>query len=212
MSSSELLLRQGIVFASALVYWAGVGVLARRIRRHIGRAPNVKPRGAKERLLWAGWMLVTAGWLIQPLFVGAGVTVPWLRLASSLPHALTLIFGVLLVVIGHVGTLRCYAAMGDAWRMGINRKEKNALVKHGPYRTVRHPIYLFQIILLAGATCLLPTILSLVIMGLHYVCVRIKALDEESYLLAAHGQPYRDYLNQTGRLLPPLRHRAGPPA
>jgi protein-S-isoprenylcysteine O-methyltransferase Ste14 len=202
MSTSELLLRQATVFISALAYWAGVGVQARRIRRHIGRSPNVKPRGAKEIFLWVGWILVVLGWMIQPFLVGSASTPPWLRLTTSLPHWLTLIAGGLLIVVGHVGTLQCYAAMGDAWRMGVNRKEKNDLVTRGPYRRVRHPIYLFQVVLLAGAACLLPTVLSLVIMVVHIICVWIKALDEESYLLAVQGQPYRDYMNRTGRLVP----------
>src|SRR5206468_2501414 len=43
MSSDELLLRRAIVFVSAFVYWVGVAVQARRIRRQIGRSPNVRP-------------------------------------------------------------------------------------------------------------------------------------------------------------------------
>jgi protein-S-isoprenylcysteine O-methyltransferase Ste14 len=210
MSKEELLLRQAMVFVSAFVYWAGVGVQARRIRRHIGRSPNVKPRGAKEKFLWMGWMAVALTWMLQPFFVGRGVTTLWLRLYSGLPHWLSLLLGGFLVLAGYMGTLRCYAAMGDTWRMGINPNEKNALVRHGPYRHVRHPIYLFQVMMLAGAAWLLPTLLSWVILVLHLVCVWIKALDEESYLLAVHGEPYRDYLSRTGRLFPKVLRRSGP--
>jgi protein-S-isoprenylcysteine O-methyltransferase Ste14 len=86
--------------------------------------------------------------------------------------------------------------------MGINRKEKNALVTRGPFGVVRHPIYLFQIVMLAGAALLLPTWLSLLIVLVHAVCVLIKATDEESYLLTAHGDEYRAYRSRTGRLFP----------
>ena len=33
-------------------------------------------------------------------------------------------------------------------RIGINKNERTVLIKHGPYRFIRHPIYLFQIIIL----------------------------------------------------------------
>jgi len=107
-----------------------------------------------------------------------------------------------LVLAGYAATLWCYAIMGDTWRIGIDQNEKNPLVTRGPYRLVRHPIYLFQIVMLAGVALLLPTCLSLIVLIFHVVCVLIKAADEESYLITVHGKTYRDYLSRTGRLLP----------
>jgi protein-S-isoprenylcysteine O-methyltransferase Ste14 len=210
MSSDELLLRRAIVFVSAFVYWVGVAVQARRIRRQIGRSPNVRPRGTKEKLLWAGWMVVAGIWLFQPFFVGGEAASAWRRGYAALLHGPSLVGGALLVATGYVGTLWCYAAMGDTWRMGINRKEKTVLVSGGPYQWVRHPIYLFQVVMLAGAAWLLPTWLSLIALLIHFVCVWLKALDEETYLLAVHGETYRDYLRRTGRLFPKLWGRSGP--
>ena len=48
MGGQELLLRQAVVAGSGMVYWAGVLILARRVRQQIGRSPNMTPRGAKE--------------------------------------------------------------------------------------------------------------------------------------------------------------------
>ena len=78
------------------------------------------------------------------------------------------------------------------------------LINRGPYRWVRHPIYLFQIVMLAGAALLLPTLLSFVILATHYICVLIKAGDEEKYLTGVHGEAYRGYLSRTGGLFPKL--------
>jgi protein-S-isoprenylcysteine O-methyltransferase Ste14 len=204
MIPEDLFLRRVLVIGSALVYWVGVWLQARRLRRRIGRSPNLKPRGAKERLLWAGWVLVVAVWLGQPFLAGgADSSFAW-RFAPSVLHPAGFVAGLGLVVVGYAGTLWCYAAMGDAWRIGVNRKEKTALVAVGPYRFVRHPIYLFQIVMLAGVVLLLPTALSLFILALHFCCVRIKAADEESYLLDLHHEAYRNYLRCTGRLIPKL--------
>jgi protein-S-isoprenylcysteine O-methyltransferase Ste14 len=204
MAVDELFLRRAVVAGSALVYWAGVWIQARRVRRRIGRSPNLKPRGAKERLLWAGWIVVVAAWLGQPFLAGgADASFAW-RFAPAFLHPAGFVAGLGLVLAGYAGTLWCYAALGDAWRIGVNRKEKTALVAVGPYRFVRHPLYLFQIVMLAGVLLLLPTVLSLLILALHFVCVRIKAADEESYLLGLHNEAYRDYVRCTGGLIPKL--------
>jgi len=204
MAPEELFLRRAIVTGSALVYWVGVWLQARRVRRRIGRSPNLKPRGAKERLLWAGWVLVVAAWLGQPFLAGGADSSFAFRLARVFVHPAGFVAGFGLVLAGYAGTLWCYTAMGDAWRIGVNRKEKTALVAAGPYRFVRHPIYLFQIVMLAGVLLLLPTALSLFVLALHFGCVRVKAADEESYLLGLHNDAYRNYLRCTGRLLPRL--------
>lgn len=196
MTSDEFFLRRAVVFGSAIIYWAGVFIQARRIRKQIGRTPNLKPRGAKEQLLWLGWLLVIATWLGQPLLLRDGDLPPIAR-----PQ---LILGLALVAAGYAATLWCYAAMGGAWRIGVDQREKNPLVTRGPYRTVRHPIYLFQIVMLAGALLLLPTALSLGVLAVHLICALIKGADEEKYLLTVHGEAYRAYLARTGRLLPKI--------
>ena len=63
--------------------------------------------------------------------------------------------------------------------MGINRTEKTLLVTCGPFQWVRHPIYLFQVVMLAGTGLLLPTPISLSILVIHMVCLVVKASDEE---------------------------------
>jgi protein-S-isoprenylcysteine O-methyltransferase Ste14 len=204
MPLDTLWLRKGLVIGSALIYWAGVFIQIHRVHKHIGHSPNVRPRGWKERVLWFGWFLVVAGWLTQPLVIGK----PYCSLFSLIPFLMDpigLLLGLLVILGGYAGTLWCYAALGDAWRMGIRRREKTALVKNGPYRYVRHPIYLFQITMLLGAILLLPTPFSFILLFVHLLCVVIKAVDEEAYLLRVHGSEYQAYLSSTGRFLPKIR-------
>jgi protein-S-isoprenylcysteine O-methyltransferase Ste14 len=204
MGVDELLLRKAVVAGSGLIYWAGVFVNARRVRKQIGRSPNMMPRGTKERVLWFGWLLVIAVWIGQPFFVGGESAWIFVRLCPALIHVAGLVAGLALVVAGYAGTLWCYAIMGSAWRIGVNAQEKNALVTTGPFARVRHPIYALQVVMLAGAVCLLPTVCSLVLLAFHLVCVWLKAADEEAYLIATHGESYRAHLARTGRLFPKL--------
>ncbi len=202
MTDNTLPLRETIVFISALVYWVGVVVNIYRVRRHIGRSPNIKPAGFKERLLWTGWFIVIAVWITQPLVIGKYSST---SLFSFIPSSLNnygLLTGIILVALGYAGTLWCYSALGDSWRIGVNKKETTSLIEHGPYRTIRHPIYLFQILMLTGAAFLLSTLFSIMIIIIHFICILIKSLDEEAYLLGRHGPEYRKYLSRTGRFFP----------
>jgi protein-S-isoprenylcysteine O-methyltransferase Ste14 len=205
MSNEDLLLHRILAIASALAYWVGVLVQARRVRRRIGRSPNVKPRGARERLLWAGWTLVVLSWLGLPLVVGTEAASPALRVLPPLCGLLGSISGILLLVAGYAGTLWCYVAMGNMWRMGVNRNEKTLLVEHGPFQYVRHPIYILQTVMLAGVALLLPAPIWLAIIVIHFLCIVAKAADEERHLLSAHGKNYGDYVSRTGRFFPKLR-------
>src|SRR5262245_23091720 len=123
MTADDLLLNRSVVFGSALVYWSGVWALARRVRKRIGKSPNVKPRGPKENLLWGGWLVVIIAWVTQPFLTGSTSHLSWLRVFPLLVYPTGLALGILLTVLGYAGTLWCYAAMGNAWRMGINKKE-----------------------------------------------------------------------------------------
>jgi protein-S-isoprenylcysteine O-methyltransferase Ste14 len=198
------MLRQLIVVFFGLLYWGGVIVFAHRVRKRIGRSPNLRPRNLKERLLWLGWFIVIVGWICQPFFIERYQGTIFFTFTDYLVHPYGVILGTAIACLGYAGTLWCYATLGYAWRIGINREEKTVLIQHGPYRFVRHPIYLFQIVLLIGMMSLLPTLFSLLILLIHFICIFIKALDEETYLQSIHAQ-YREYLSHTGRFLPKLK-------
>lgn len=197
--SDDFLWQRIVVSLSGLVYWGGVLVQARRVRKRIGRTPNLKPKGTKERLLWVGWTLVILCWIFQPLWVrGTGSWHGVLWVSKHAPRMNEGV-GVFLIVTGYAATLWCYAAMGAAWRIGIDEKGTSKLVKSGPYRAIRHPIYGFQMTMLMGAALLLPTWISLAILVIHYVCATIKAIDEERHLAGVFGEEYRKYMKETGR-------------
>jgi protein-S-isoprenylcysteine O-methyltransferase Ste14 len=203
MVNEFLYLRKFLVTGAAVIYWGGVLFQARRVGKQIGRTPNLKPQGLKERLLWSGWFFIILGWIGQPWILPSKVS-SFFSFLSWRVDPLFIVLGILLLAGGYGGTLWCYAAMGSLWRIGIDRQEKTTLVTNGPYRWIRHPIYLFQMIMLLGSFFLIPTYFSLILLGIHLFCSLNKAIDEERHLLRTLGSEYRDYQSRTGRFLPPI--------
>jgi protein-S-isoprenylcysteine O-methyltransferase Ste14 len=205
MPGETLILNRAVVCGFGALYWAGVWVQARRIRRRIGRSANTRPRGAKERWLWVGWCFVVLGWLCLPFLSAPKSALPGTGIIPSLVHPANLVLGLAAMCAGYAGTLWCYVSMGSAWRMGIDRGKPAELVTRGPYGLVRHPIYLFQVFMVAAIPILLPSVFALAILGVHLLCVLTKAVDEEAYLRATLGPPYEAYCNRAGRWFPRLR-------
>ena len=206
-ANGSLYLREAIVFLSALIYWGGVMINVRRVRRHIGKSPNLmKYRSLKENLLSLGWFIVIAGWAGQPLILKYYKSA-FFTFIDVLYMPSGLIIGLTLALSGYAGTLWCYKTLGDSWRLGVDGKAKTVLVHQGLYSYVRHPIYLFQIIILIGIALLLPTPFSLAILLIHFICISIMTRDEEAYLLKTHGSEYQEYYLKTGRFLPKLRKK-----
>lgn len=206
-ANDVLSLRKAIVLLSALIYWGGVIINLYRVRKHIGKSPNLmKYKSLKEKLLSLGWFIVIAGWAGQPLIIENYESV-FFAFTNALYISSGLIIGLALALSGYAGTLWCYKTLGDSWRLGVDSKAKTVLVNQGIYRYVRHPIYLFQIIILIGMAWLLPTPFSFALLLIHFICISVMAMDEESYLVKTHGDEYRRYFLGTGRFLPKLKKR-----
>lgn len=85
-------------------------------------------------------------------------------------------------------------------------KESHELIRHGPYRWVRHPFYAVATIefislsILAANWFMLVTV-CLIILG---ICLLVIPR-EEAELIRKFGAEYRKYMRHTGKLVPRLR-------
>jgi protein-S-isoprenylcysteine O-methyltransferase Ste14 len=209
LGESDFTFRTTAVFLTALIYWGGVVINVYRVRRQIGSSPNLmKYRNLKERLLFLGWTFIILGWIVQPLIIEGHRSNAFFAVPGLLLHPGGAVMGILFALGGYAGTLRCYTELGNSWRLGVNRKARTVLVREGIYGQVRHPIYLFQIIILMGMTCLIPSLFSFSILVVHYLCIGVMARDEEAYLTEVHGSEYEEYLLRTGRFFPGFRSRS----
>jgi protein-S-isoprenylcysteine O-methyltransferase Ste14 len=76
------------------------------------------------------------------------------------------------------------------------------IVRRGPYRFTRNPMYLGLAILYAGLALLFDTAVPLVLLPLAIVAMRVFVIDrEERYLTDAFGEDYRQYQREVRRWL-----------
>jgi protein-S-isoprenylcysteine O-methyltransferase Ste14 len=84
--------------------------------------------------------------------------------------------------------------------------EARGLVTHGPYRLVRHPVYLGELGALVGLALGAPSVWNVAPLIAFAAAQGVRMRMEEAALTAAFPE-YARYAAQTGRLLPGLRSR-----
>ncbi|MCC6226126.1 MAG: isoprenylcysteine carboxylmethyltransferase family protein [Microthrixaceae bacterium] len=148
-------------------------------------------------------------WWAAVLMVGAllsALAAPILDLAGLDPlvesNALS-VTGLLIAVVGVTSTLAAQLAMGDSWRVGVDKAERTSLVTGGVFRFVRNPIFTAMVTTAFGLTLMVPNVVVLagflmlgVALELQVRCV------EEPYLRRTHGADYQRYAGEVGRFIP----------
>jgi protein-S-isoprenylcysteine O-methyltransferase Ste14 len=120
----------------------------------------------------------------------------------ALPLALS---GCLLAVAGAALVLRARAALGPAWSFVPQADHRTGLVTTGPYRLVRHPIYLGLALLSLGQALAFSSWLAGLIVLVGIVpTFAWRARAEEALLSRTFGERYALYRRQTKMLIPHL--------
>ena len=182
-------------------------------------------------IAWAAWALVVAIWLATAFqsrkTVRRGRPLSQLIATSLIALAFLLLFlrrppGVLGLrlseappLLGAFADLLCLGGVAFAiWarlRLGRNWSgavasvfENHELVRSGPYRYLRHPIYAGFLIAMLGTAITIGTLASYlsVLVGLIAFLLRIRI--EEALMLSQFPEAYRAYQRETRALIPCL--------
>jgi protein-S-isoprenylcysteine O-methyltransferase Ste14 len=112
------------------------------------------------------------------------------------------IAGVLLTAAG-VG-FACWARyhLGTNWSGTVTLKQGHELVRTGPYRLIRHPIYTGILLALLGTAVAVGEMRGLIAAAIALGAFFIKANREESFLAKEFGPSFAEHQRETGMFLP----------
>lgn len=100
--------------------------------------------------------------------------------------------------------IRWYAIvhLGRFFTVNVAIAANHTLVDTGPYRIVRHPSYTGALMAFLGLALCLANWASLAALVPIFLVFRWRVHVEETALIDALGEPYRDYMKRTKRLIP----------
>jgi protein-S-isoprenylcysteine O-methyltransferase Ste14 len=90
------------------------------------------------------------------------------------------------------------------WSGTVTLKEGHELIRTGPYRRIRHPIYTGILLAALGSAIEIGRIAGLIALALGWGSFWFKARREESFLREEFGAQFEEHCKQTGMFLPKL--------
>ncbi len=181
-----------ITWLAVLGYWLWAARSAKGAERQ---------ESALIRLL-AYWLPL----LVSALLLGPG---PWfghsILREQFIPHT-TLVYslGLAIAMLGAGLAIYSRVLLGRNWSATVQLKQSHELITHGPYRSVRHPIYTGFLLLFLGNAVMVGDWRGLLAVAIVMASFWRKLRLEETWLAERFGEPYRAYQARTKALVPAL--------
>lgn len=95
-----------------------------------------------------------------------------------------------------------YKTMGESYSQDIIIIKNHKLITSGPFRHIRHPQYLFQILLDIGGGLATLSYVVIIVILFEIPLLIMRALLEDKLLAKHFKNEYSDYKNKTGFMIP----------
>jgi protein-S-isoprenylcysteine O-methyltransferase Ste14 len=147
---------------------------------------------------------------MAPLAVAYGLLfynatpVGWLnkRFVSDSSYAAAI--GVTLTAAGVAFAIWARWHLGANWSAIVSIREEHELIRSGPYRRVRHPIYTGMLLAMAGTALVRGEVRGLLAFAITLAAFYTKARKEEAWLRREFGEKFEAHAQQTGMFLPKI--------
>jgi protein-S-isoprenylcysteine O-methyltransferase Ste14 len=96
------------------------------------------------------------------------------------------------------------------WSIALELQEDHQLITSGPYKRIRHPMYLGIFIYTTGLILVSSDLLVLLFLGFSIWVNYRRIPDEEQMMIEEFGDEYLEYMKRSGKLLPPFRRSQTP--
>jgi protein-S-isoprenylcysteine O-methyltransferase len=182
-----------LIFWCVFAIWVISEIIASRLKRS-DDASKANDRGSLNLILLLWWLGMALNFLLAEFLPEASIR--W-------RHASLFTVGIGLMLAGIAFRWYCVEVLGKYFTFDVTVKAGHALIEAGPYRYIRHPSYTGALVTIIGFGLALGNwaglIVFLLCIGIAYA-YRIPV--EEALLTSVMGQPYREYVKRTWRLIP----------
>jgi protein-S-isoprenylcysteine O-methyltransferase Ste14 len=110
--------------------------------------------------------------------------------------------GVAVTILGLLFSFWARLELGRNWSGTVTIKSGHQLIRRGPYRLIRHPIYTGMLAALLGTVATERLVSGLLGFALVLAALYRKARREESFLSQEFGQAFAEHRRHTGMFLP----------
>jgi protein-S-isoprenylcysteine O-methyltransferase Ste14 len=180
---------------SATFLWMGLAVVwvvsALRTKR------TIQTQSSSSRFLYTA-ILVVGVYLIFTRQTG----ILWLDRQLFLVTTPVALAGLVAVLVGVVFSIWARIMLGRNWSNFVTVKEDHTLVRSGPYRIVRHPIYSGILLGMLGSALQrgeMRSFVGVLICGLSFW---LKTRGEEQFMVQRFGDEYLQYCRKVKALAP----------
>lgn len=180
----------GYVWATFCIVWLILAIKTKPVQHR----ETVSSRLSYTVVTFVAFYLVFAG----------DVRPEWLRLHILPANPTVTVLGIVVTVAGIALAFWARAFLGGNWSGTVTVKVGHQLVRTGPYRWVRHPIYSGLILALLGTAIERRQVRGLIAIVLLYIGFKIKSRIEERTMVSTFGAQYDDYSRTTGAIVPKL--------
>jgi protein-S-isoprenylcysteine O-methyltransferase Ste14 len=115
----------------------------------------------------------------------------------------TQVGGIILCAAGVAVSIWARRVLGGNWSGVVTLKENHELIRRGPYRLVRHPIYSGIILALIGTVlAAAPYVWGAVVVVILAISFKLRSLREEKLMLGQFPGDYEQYMKDVKSLIP----------
>jgi protein-S-isoprenylcysteine O-methyltransferase Ste14 len=132
--------------------------------------------------------------------------VGWLGKRFVADTSAAAVIGVTLTTAGVAFAIWARWHLGANWSAIVSIREQHELIRTGPYRRVRHPIYTGMLLAMAGTALVLGELRGLLAFAITLFAFYWKACKEEAWLTREFGESFEAHAKQTGMFLPKIGH------
>jgi protein-S-isoprenylcysteine O-methyltransferase Ste14 len=159
---------------------------------------SVKKRETPEERIKHVAPMLAGFWLL----FGRTWTVAWLE-QIVIPRTQGVLWsGVALTALGVAISIWARLTLGSNWSGVVTVKEDHELIRKGPYRWVRHPIYTGMLMSFVGTVLVAGRVRGWVGLAVVLVTFYFKARREERFLRQEFGAGFEEHARSTGMFLP----------